>query len=416
MYQQLADWWNKYEEPSTGITIRLKTVAGGASEGHTAMLQAAQNGGSGYDIYNLDSEWITEFADSGYITPLAGHSPGGGYLPGPLHSAEDASGHLFAAPFTTDVGLLYYRSDLVKPSQEKKLHSFADVINEAQAVMGSRAVMRKKGLQEGYAGQFDSYEGLTVNALEVLRYFDPQVFASNGTVHGSRNVEALTAGLDSLVNAFTAKPGSPRVIPPAELKYQESQAFSDFAAGRTVFMRNWPVYYPQLRKGNEPGTTFAISNKFQVAPLPFPSVLGGQDLAIASGSQDKSGALAVMRFLTSAPAERCLLAVGGFPATRQSAYQGSALPLGYGTVHHPLCGSRPGPSLEIAPYILKAVRAALPRPAARYYTEFSDIVQRRVSALLSLASRDNTGSSVTDTVDALSADLQAAATGHLAPR
>src|ERR1019366_4063607 len=61
----------------------------------------------------LAAEWVSEFAAGGYIRSLQGRLPEGGFLRQPLASGRDASGRLYAAPFTTDVGLLYYRSDLV---------------------------------------------------------------------------------------------------------------------------------------------------------------------------------------------------------------------------------------------------------------------------------------------------------------
>ena len=55
--------------------------------------------------------------------------------------------------------------------------------------------------------------------------------------------------------------------------------------------------------------------------------------------------------------------VGGFPATRGSAYAGGRPPTGYGPVQgHPLCGYRAGDQIKIASAILDAISAAIPRP------------------------------------------------------
>ncbi|HEY5986225.1 MAG TPA: hypothetical protein VIV12_07615, partial [Streptosporangiaceae bacterium] len=61
MYEQLVGWWNNYLAQSKGFQLKLETVTGGATEEHSEMLAAAQTGG-GYDIYNLDSQWVSEFA------------------------------------------------------------------------------------------------------------------------------------------------------------------------------------------------------------------------------------------------------------------------------------------------------------------------------------------------------------------
>jgi multiple sugar transport system substrate-binding protein len=408
MYQQLADWWNRYEEPRLHLRIKVDVVPGGATVAHSQMLAAAQAGrvpgAGGADIYNLDGEWVPEFAAAGYLRPLQGHLATVGFLAKPLASAEDSSGRLYAAPFTTDVGLLYYRDDLATRAQVARQHTFNQLMMLAQAV-------RRPGMAD-YAGQFADYEGLTVNTLEIIHGVDRAAFAANGTV---ADPGAVSDGLQQLLDAFRpVDPSTPAEIPSAERTYLESQSLTDFATGHAVFMRNWPIYYEQLAAATGPGTSY-VSRHFGVAPLPFPSVLGGQDLAIAASSPHPVQALAVIRFLTSAQAERCLFAVAGFPATRRSAYaSGGALPAGYLQQRgRPLCGTRPGREVAIAPVILAGIATAIPRPATRYYTEFSTVIRDQVARMLGGAARGEV--SVGDVVSAITAGTQSAATGRAPP-
>jgi multiple sugar transport system substrate-binding protein len=400
MYQQLVDYWNAYEKPLYGFYVKLDMIPGGATAEHSEMLAAAQSGGENYDIYNLDSQWVSEFAAGGYLRSLQGQVNGGSFLPRLLPSAE-ASGQLYAVPFTTDVGLLYYRSDLTSAAQVRGLTTFQAMINLA------RSAMQHHGMTEGYAAQFASYEGLTVNALEAIWRHDPKAFASDGTIQDNSAVEH---GLADLASAFN--PGSTRqpVVPAAELHYQEEQAFQDFATGKAVFMRNWPIYYEKLAAGG-PGTVPMKDVGFRL--LPFPSALGGQDLAIASSSPNPQHALDVINFMTSEPAERCLYAVGGFPATIAQAYAGNSLPSGP-VRGHPLCGTKTDASAQNSDFgntILAALKTVIPRPNMPFYTEFTTLLQREVWNLLSQASQGNDGD-VTQTVNDLTSDLDATATGH----
>jgi multiple sugar transport system substrate-binding protein len=406
MYQELADWWNKYEAPVRHVRVQFDVLPGGATVVHSEMLAAAETGSPGYDIYNLDSEWVPEFAAAGFIRALQGHIPVTGFLAKPLASAEDASGRVYAAPFTTDVGLLYYRDDLVTAAQAASLHTFLQVMRLAKATIQDHP---GAGLTEGYAGEFAQYEGLTVNVLEMIRGDNTGAFAENGTI---RDPSAVSAILQQLADMF-----SEDQIPPAELVYQEPQALAAFATGQAVFMRNWPIYYELLTAAaGEPGSTNYVARHFAVAPLPFPSVLGGQDLAISTASRDPDQALQVIEFLTSEQAERCLFAVGGFPATRRAAYaQGSSLPGSYGQVHgHPLCGSQVSRSVQISKTILDALRTAIPRPVTPYYTEFSTVVQDDVWPMLSRASQGY-GPDAASGVTALGNGLSAAAAGRAPP-
>jgi trehalose/maltose transport system substrate-binding protein len=402
MYSELVDWWNAHEAPTRGFRLRLDVIPGGTTVGHSQMLAAAQAGEAGYDIYNLDSQWVPEFAAGGYIRSLEGKLPAGTFLAKPLASGEDASGRLYAAPFTTDVGLLYYRTDLVTSGQLADLRSFGQVMRVARTAIAGHA---SEGVTEGYAGQFGPYEGLTVNALEMVRGFDRDAFAADGTI---ADPGAVSAMIQQLADMFSGG-----LMPGAELSYSEPQALAAFADGQAVFMRNWPIYYPQLAVGGQTGSTSRVAGHFAVAPLPFPSVLGGQDLAISAASRYPNEALQAIEFLTSAEAERCLFAVGGFPATRTSAYApGGSLPSGYGEVRNsPLCGRTAGRSVRIGQVIQAALRTAIPRPVTGYYTEFSAVIQDELWPVLKQASQGGS-INVAKVVAGLDQDLRAASAGR----
>jgi multiple sugar transport system substrate-binding protein len=412
VYQQLVRWWNNNEQGPQHIRIKLDEVPGGATDTHSEMLAAAQ-GGRQFDIYNLDNEWTTEFADGGYILPLRrSQLPADdfrgrtAFLLEPLRSAEDASRQLYSVPFTTDVGLLYYNKNLVTSAQVDRLQSLPELITLAAG---------RQEPDEGYAGQFAPNEGLTVNALDAINNVTgPPAFSPRGTV---RSQGSLRAGLELLVSEFSPassaahRAGAPSpAVQSAELTYSEPQAFAKFAAGQAVFMRNWPIYDQLLSRNQEPGAILAT--KVGVTALPFRSVLGGQNLAIAASSPDPAGALKVIQFLTSEAAETCLFAVGGFPATRRAAYSGS-LPRVYQGVHHPLCGTEPDASASIGGMILTALGKAIQRPATPYYSEFTAVIQTCVGRLLQQAADGAaTSAAVTDAVNAITVDLQAASTGR----
>ena len=403
IYSELVAWWNTYEEPLTGIRVRLDIIGGGATLEHSEMLAAAQAGDASYDIYNLDNEWVSEFAAGGHIRSLEGTFPKGGFLRQPRASGKDSSGLLYAAPFTTDVGLLYYRSDLVHDASS--LSKFEQILGDARKVQGSHPAMTV-----GYAGQFAEYEGLTVNLLEIINGEVPDPIGTDGTI---RDPAAVAAILQQLIDELGGQ------IPASEVSsYTELQAYQAFAGGHAVFMRNWPIYY-NLLTAPQSGSSVPARN-IGVIPLPFHSVLGGQDLAISTSSAHPKEALQVIEFLTSRQAERCLFAVGGFPATRSNAYAAnSQLPARYqiarhpAVTGHPLCGSTTGRQLSIGYEIQKGIARSVPRPVTPYYTEFSTLVQDQVWPLLSNASQHK-NYSASSTANTLATDIQAALSGHVA--
>jgi multiple sugar transport system substrate-binding protein len=373
IYAQLANWWNRNMLASTKIEIRLDTVRGGATTGHSQMVSEAQDGSGDVDLYNLDGPWLEQFVRGGYVRPLDDlveqkKIRQGDFLPRPWASALDSEGRLYAVPFTTDAGLLYYRQSLVTPAQVAGVRDFAGLAALADGVMRGP---HSSTVSEGYVGQFANYEGLTVNALEAIWSHAPGAFTG-----GSQDLAGIARGLTELVRVR-------RTLPATDEVYDEAKAAADFADGHAAMMRNWPIYYARILAGG-PGTITA--GQFKVVPLPYPSVLGGQNLAISRDTKHFDAAVRVLQFLTDRNTQRCLFAVGGFPPTRQDAFDeawtgSSPLPgLAPGT-RDLLCGTAKGKWTALGPTIRQAVAAARPRPALRDYTRFSDLLSAGTSAL-----------------------------------
>jgi len=392
IYQRLATWWNSHPALNGGYSLRFEFVPGGATAVHSQMITDAQNERHGADVYNLDSEWISEFARGGYIRALDGKVAQQDFLPAPWAAGQDSHGDLFGVPFVTDVGLLYYRTDLVQKAQIDALHGFADL-------MALAARTAPKG-GEGYAGQYARYEGLTVNALDAIWSHDPRAFNADGTV---RDRDAIAKGLRDLVAAFR---GGPAVIPARELDYTEAEATADFAAGKAALMRNWPIYYGQLA-GSKPIGTVNIAQTMGVAPLPFVSPLGGQDLAISRFSDVPHAALRLIQFLTEPESQRCLFAAGGFAATRAKAYgwpRAQLLPADGRCGTTPLLSGAVLDTLERTVPDLLRYDKARPRPATRYYTQYSEVMQDGMRCLLTPGQGcDNENAAISALIDRLDA-------------
>jgi multiple sugar transport system substrate-binding protein len=400
MYQQLAAWWNDDpanqspdSEARTGIRIEVDTVTGGASLAHAQMLAAAQSGQEQADVLNLDSQWIPEFAQAGLILPLDGQQL---QRPGDFRPASMAGarwdGHQYAVPFTADAALLYYRTGLgLTPAQIRRAHD--PLALAALAERARKAHPEVGGITEDYVGQFARYEGLTVNTLEAVWGRDPAAFTASGNVRDAGAVRQQLADLGKLFADGAA--------PAGELQYQENQALQDFRAGRAVFFRGWTIDDALLQRYARAKSPDPLGTRYARTVLPFPSVLGGQDLAVAASTGDRSAALAVIDYLTSPESEQCLMNVGGFSATRQSVYGLSGTPGG----RHRECGTT---APQVPTGVVKAALAnARPRPATRYYTEWSEQLQNLVAPYLQESADHTSGSRPPD----LSGPLAAAARG-----
>ena len=150
----IIDKWNT-AHPDQIVTLKEQTTE--ADQQHDDLVQHFQAQDSGYDVVSVDVVWTAEFAAKGWLQPLTGDTavPTTDMLEPPVKAAT-YNNTLYAAPTTSDAGLLYYRSDLVPNPPKTWDEMMADCPIAQQNGMGC------------YAGQFFKYEGLTVNAAEAI--------------------------------------------------------------------------------------------------------------------------------------------------------------------------------------------------------------------------------------------------------
>lgn len=347
--QNLIKQWNAQHPKET---VRLIELPEDADSQRQQMVQNAQTKSDAYTVLNLDVVWTSEFAANRWVTPLPKDQFDlSKFLPPTVKTAE-YRGNLFAAPWKTDAGLLYYRTDLLKKAG---ISDPPKTWTELQADCG-----KIKGAS-CYAGQFDKYEGLTCN-------FSEAVDSAGGTVvddSGKPNVNTPQAkqGLDFLVNGF--KSG---LIPKEAITYQEEPSRRAFEAGKLVFVRNWPY---QWALSNKKGSS-KVAGKFQVAPLPGLNgpgapTLGGHDLAISQFAKNKATALDFIKYLTSAEVEKGNLLATSEAPTLAALYDDPELQQKF-------------PYLQI---LKTSVLNAKPRPQAVRYGDVTAAIQEDAYAALS---------------------------------
>jgi multiple sugar transport system substrate-binding protein len=368
----LVEQWNLMHPRSPAKIIELSSLA---DDQRSEMLRNAQSGGQEVDIYNLDVTWMAEFRGEGYIRPLDDADlDTAGFLAKPLDTCRDEGGRLWGLPFNTDAGLLYYRTDLVGTPPDSR----TALIDMAPQVLG-RAPAAAPGRPAGpapialYTGQFADYEGLTVNAMEAIWAADGEVVDEDGRI--VIDSAAAGRGLSWLAS------GNPRMVLSASSEgeyFHEEESAGAFRDGQVVFMRNWPVEYRAL---NPPASdTPASKVPFDVARLPWPSVLGGQNLAISSRSGQPRAAQALIEFLTSERSQQILFERGGFAASRRLVYDDQEVQRRY----------------PYAMTLRQAIEAARPRPVLPRYAQFSEEFRRIVREAL-----DNGGQIPPDAVKRL---------------
>ncbi|WP_328475336.1 extracellular solute-binding protein [Actinoplanes sp. NBC_00393] len=345
--QKLIEQWNE-EHEDTPVT--LVSLSRSADAQLSEMRARAQSDVPNVDVYNLDVTWTAQFASAGFILPLNEKTDTGGFLAAPLATCR-FDDKLWALPFNTDAGLLYYRKG-VQPEAlpETLLPDRNDVQVLADAV---------PGVEAGLVTPLARYEGLTVSALEAI-------WAEGGDVYDAEkdlvviDSDEARAGLRKLAAALQPVGDIPPAVHPESVNFREDTSRAAFQSGKAALMRNWPVAYGQLRAGDKP------MSDFDVGPLPGPSVLGGQNLAVASSTRDPQAAQELIEFLTSEESEQRLFRDGGLAATRTAVYDDPQV-----------LAKRP-----FAPTLKQALENARPRPETTHYALFSSTFQEIVTQAL----------------------------------
>jgi len=339
--QGVITGWNQ-QNPGQKVTLLLLPEA---SNGQLAQLVANLQAKSDlYDVIDMDVIWTAEFASNGWIIPLPqSQFPLGDFLKPAVDTAM-YQGRLYAVPDYSNADLLYYRKDILAKAGKQPPKTWAQLQQLA------KTVAPKYGLY-GYAGTFAQYEGLTVNFAEAVQSAGGAILSPEGTEVTVNSAKALR-GLDFLVDGFRQG-----WIPKVALTYEEESSQDAFAAGKFLFLNNWPDVYAAL---SVPGPQNKVYGKFGVAALPGPdgtgsSSLGGANLAISAYSQHQLTALNFIKYMTDLPNERQMLEQGSFPPVWTQLYTDQNL-------------IRSHPYL---PVLEQAINSARPRPAITNYDQAS---------------------------------------------
>ncbi|HXI21787.1 MAG TPA: ABC transporter substrate-binding protein, partial [Gemmatimonadales bacterium] len=305
LHRQLA----RFMALHPGIRVVQRETPDAADQRHQLYVQWLNAGTSEPDLLQLDVVWTPEFAAAGWILPLDRFHPDtAAFFPATL-AADRWADTLFAVPWFVDVGMLYWRRDLLPAPPA----SFTALDADARHLMG-------QGLHYGLVYQGARYEGLVTTFLEYLEGYGGHILQGRRvTVAEPPGVRALAEMRDQIYRLG--------VVPPSVLTWHEEETRFAFQNGEAAFMRNWP-YASRLM---EDSTRSRVAGRFGVAPMPAEpdgqpaATLGGAQLAINRHSRHPDSAWVVVDYLTRPEQmlERAR-ALGQFPA-RRALYEGGRL-------------------------------------------------------------------------------------------
>jgi multiple sugar transport system substrate-binding protein len=343
-----------YERKHPEVEVIPETLPNASDIAHQYFLTALEGGSQDFDVLVVDLIWVQEFARAGWIADLSDSFPGELIRRDFLPAAAETSlvgGKTFAVPWYVDVGLLYYRKDLV-PRAPKSYQELEQFTLEA---------LRADPRIQGYLWQGRQYEGLVCNVYEAI-------WGHGGSPSDGNQIRLETPEVvDALgyLHSLIAKGLSPASVTSAA----EEESRRRFQKGGAVVMRNWPYAWAEAQ-----GEDSAIRGRVGFASLPTLNgepghgALGGWHLALNAQSTQKNrdAAIGLIEHLTSL--ESCIplaLAYGRNPP-RRAAYSDPRL-------------VKEASFMRALQPVLEAARS---RPATPYYNLISDVLQSEFSAAI----------------------------------
>ncbi|MFI5685584.1 ABC transporter substrate-binding protein [Streptomyces sp. NPDC051636] len=351
VFQAVIDRWNKAHPKEKVTFIQLPTDPDAQRQ---QMIQNAETKSDAYTVLYLDAVWTSEFAAHQWVDKLPEKQFPLDEMLKPVVETAQYRGGLYAAPGTSDGGLLYYRTDLLKKAGISKAPTTWAEMKDACAKV--KKLPEAKGMS-CYAGQLQKYEGLTVNFAEAVNSAGGVITDDNG----KPNVDTAEAkkGLDFLVDSL--KDGT---IPKEGITYQEEESRQAFQDGKLIFLRNWPYVYSLAQKSE-------IAGKFAAAPLPGlngpgSSSLGGHNLGLSSFAKNKATALDFMKFFTSQETAGTFLKDASLAPQYTALYDDASL----------------AKQFPYLPVLKESIERAVPRPRVVQYGDVTSAIQQETYAAL----------------------------------
>ena len=248
-------------------------------------------GDTPFDGLLMDVTWVAKYAKAGWLAPLDAYFTEQDFAslaPG-ASEGNHAEGALQRWPLTSDLGLLYWRTDLMNepPRTPQELETI------------STRLQKNGQVPFGYVWQGRQYEGLSCVFLEMIDGFGGEWYQPQTGAIGLDEPAGTAAA--TWLQHLIATGISPRAV----TNYSESESLQSFKSGESAFMRNWPYAWAELQKDDSPvkgkvgiTTMVAESNQRPAATI------GSWGLSLLQGSDHPQSTIEAIKYLTNEQSQR----------------------------------------------------------------------------------------------------------------
>ncbi len=315
-------------------------------------------GDSPYDILFSDVVWIPKFAAAGWLLDLADRVSDddlADFLEADVAAGVYQDG-FYRMPFRSDMGMLYYRTDLLDQVGLAPPETFAELI------AASEAVQDQTDVNWGFVWQGLQYEGIVTNFVELVAgyggfWIDPETLEVGlAQPAGIRAAEFMKTVIDQGIS------------PPGVTNYVEEDSLRQFENGNAAFLRNWPYVWAEANRDGSP-----VAGNIALKPMvhddgqPPAACLGGWGFGISAATPHPEEAWRVVEFFTSPGPMKEFVMEFAYVPSRRALFTDPDVLAAF-------------PHYE---QLLEVAETAIPRPPVGQYAQLSDILQRYLSAAIS---------------------------------
>jgi multiple sugar transport system substrate-binding protein len=337
--------------------IKFQELPARATDQREQLVRRLAANDSSIDIIGMDVIWTAEFANARWITPFPESDRAGltnGVLKGPVSSGT-FQGKLYAAPFTSNSQLLWYRKDLVSNPPK----TWAALIKQAS----------DKNLKFQIQGTKAESMTVTFNALLASAggtMLENAGAGKNATV--SLAQQPTMEAMQVLHDLATSKAADPELN-----TANEDSSRQAFEKGNSLFEVNYPFIYPSAADAKVNGKSLQSQLGWArfpevVAGKPSKPPLGGFNLGIGAQSKHQALDIRAIKCIRQPANQRFAAINGGNPPTLDALYNEPSLIKVY----------------PFAAVLRSSINDAEPRPVSPAYNDLSLAVQDTLSPFSSM--------------------------------
>lgn len=351
----------KYKGKIEVIPVDIPTVKFTTNKRKELITRTLRSRNSRIDIFAVDQIWVPRFAK--WAEPLSGYFSKkelDQLLPQALSTCV-FNDSLFAVPFFIDVGVLYYRKDLI---QKIKNHDYVEERLQKGITWDELIELKNKSMHGNYVYVFqgDAYEGLICNYFEMLGG-EGGNFYNKGKydVYNPHSIKSAQRLVDMIYKN--------EVTPAQVAEFDESKSYEYALENDILFFRGWPTL---IRYSNLVSRTMSKLNLLGEAPLPKNSddhstaTIGGWNLVLSRYSSVKKEAVTFIKFILSQEVQELNYKSGSYLPILKSFYTDTKLLNNYPRLNK----------------FKKIIQNGVHRPSDYNYTKISDVLSMYLNKAL----------------------------------